>query len=152
MSMRTDRILNKLKERNLKCPDDLELFDEKAQVRELREIAGRAVVAAAMAKCAFYLYEAEDPDAVKAEYVRFLEKFGVDKLLFPNESEVLNKEFNEPLCDTVGWRYEAANALLWALGIINNIDNTGVGEPTPVMFTFCYSSCVPPSNGRSGPE
>ena len=138
MNERAERIINNLEMRNLKYPKDMDLFDEEADMRKTEDIAARAIISAIMAKCAFYLYEAENPDAVKAECIRTLKRFGVQNRLFENERAVLNEEFDESLCDTVGWRYEAANALLWALGFLEDVAEADEPEDVEAALNHTF--------------
>ena len=121
MDSRITTIKNNLKERNLKFPKNMELFDDETDVRDVNSIAQRAIISAIMAKCAFDLYEAENQEEIKQNCLQILEKFNVREHLFASELDVLNKDFDEPLCDTIGWRYEAANALLWSIGLVDDI-------------------------------
>jgi hypothetical protein len=118
---RITTIKNNLKERNLKFPKNMELFDDETDVRDVNSIAQRAIISAIMAKCAYDLYEAENQEEIKQNCLQLLEKFNVREHLFASELDVLNKDFDEPLCDTIGWRYEAANALLWSIGLVDDI-------------------------------
>ena len=119
-------IQKRLEDRKLKFPADMSLFDDPVTPRSLEEAASRAIISSVMAKCAFDLYDAEKPDEIKNEAKRELNRFGVSDLLFKEETKVLTKAYDENLCDTIGWRYEAARALLWALGIVGSIDNAKV--------------------------
>ena len=143
MNERLERIKNNLKERNLKYPTDMELFDDRTYLRDLKTIAQRTIVAAIMAKCAFDLYEAENPDSIKKDCITSLKKFGVENCLFESERIVLNEEYDEALCDTVGWRYEAANALLWATGLLDDIASADLPDDVELeinkVFDFVNS-------------
>ena len=121
MDSRITTIKNNLKERNLKFPKNMELFDDETDVRDVNSIAQRAIISAIMAKCAFDLYEAENQEEIKQNSLQILEKFNLQEHLFGSELDVLNKDFDEPLCNTIGWRYEAANALLWSIGLVDDI-------------------------------
>ena len=121
MDSRITTIKNNLKERNLKFPKNMELFDDEADVRDVNSIAQRAIISAIMAKCAFDLYEAENQEEIKQNCLQILEKFNVREHLFASELDVLNKDYDGPLCDTIGWRYEAANSLLWSIGLVDDI-------------------------------
>ncbi len=121
MDSRITTIKNNLKERNLKFPKNMELFDDETDVRDVNSIAQRAIISAIMAKCAFDLYEAENQEEIKQNCLQILEKFNLQERLFGSELDVLNKDFDKPLCNTIGWRYEAANALLWSIGLVDDI-------------------------------
>lgn len=129
-------INKKLKSRKLKAPSEIELVDEyEIDTCSLEDICKRAIISAIMAKCAFYLYEAENKQKIKDEYTELLKKYGVYDHLYDDELEVLNKEFNEPLCDTIAWRYQSSIALLWLLGLVENIDDAF--DPEDVEDEIC---------------
>ena len=121
---RIDAIKKTLKAKKLKLPAKITLLDEsEIGTYSLENICKRAIISAIMSKCAFYLYGAKSKKQIKDEYKALLKKYGVDDCLYDNERAVLNKSFNEPLCDTIGWRYQSSIALLWFLGLVENIDN-----------------------------
>ena len=121
---RIDTIKKKLKARKLKLTAQISLLDEnEIGTYSLEDICKRAIISAIMSKCAFYLYDAKSKKKIKDEYKELLNKYGVYDYLYDNERDVLNKNFNEPLCDTIGWRYQSSIALLWFLGLVENIDN-----------------------------
>ena len=127
MKKRIEKIKSNLKQRNLKYPEDMELFDDKIRLRDVKIIAQRAIVTAIMAKCAFDLYDAESPDNIKKDCLARLNRFGVENCLFNAERQVLNDSYNESF-DEIGWTYEAANALLWALGLLDNVESADCPE------------------------
>ena len=121
MEARVKQITNILDEKNLKYPQNMELFDDKTYLRDLNTIAQRAIATAIMAKCACDLYDAEQPDKTKADCLAALKNFGVENCLFEAEQKILTDDYNEPQFDAVAWTYEAAKALLWAMGLLDDI-------------------------------
>ena len=138
MNERIKNIMNSLKERKLKYPKDMELFDDETDIRDLKTIAQRTLVSAIMAKCAFDLYEAENPEDIKKQCIHSLEKFDIKNSLFNSELDVLNKEFDEPLYDTIGWRYESATALLWAMGLVDDIVSADCPEDVEIELNKIF--------------
>ena len=121
---RVNIIKKKIKAKKLKVPAEINLLEEREIASySLEDICRRAIISAIMSKCAFYLYGAKSKKKIKDEYKELLVKYGVYDYLFDDERAVLNKNFNEPLCDTIGWRYQSTIALLWFLGLVENIDN-----------------------------
>lgn len=124
--MKNERILNitkRLDERQLKYPENLELFDDPIDMRPLEEIAKRAIISAIVSICAFSLPETDYPDVVKEQYLELLEKYGLQGNLFEREHIVMYEDYAEAVCNEISWQTEAAIALLWALNIIDNIDD-----------------------------
>ena len=121
MKKRIESIMSNLKERNLKYPKNMELFDDETELRNLKTIAQRAIVTAVMAKCANDLYEADNPDNIKTDCLAQLKKFGVENCLFESEQKILTDDYDESQFDAIAWTYEAANALLWAMGLLDDI-------------------------------
>jgi hypothetical protein len=139
MDSRITTIKNNLKERNLKFPKNMELFDDETDVRDVNSIAQRAIISAIMAKCAYDLYEAENQEEIKQNCLQILEKFNVREHLFASELDVLNKDFDEPLCDTIAWGYEAANALLWSIGLVDDIVSADWPEDVEVELNKVFN-------------
>ena len=122
-------ISQKLKSRGLKMPSEIELiYEYDVDTCSKEDICKRAIISAIMAKCAFYLYELEDKQKIKEEYTALLKKYELYDCLYDDELELLNEEFDESLSDTIAWRYESAIALLWTLGLVENIDDAFVPE------------------------
>lgn len=126
---RISKIKEKLKVRNLKVPCEIDLVDEyDIDLCSPEDICKRAIASAIMAKCAFYLYDADDEKEIKEEYSLLLKKYEVFDHLYDEELEVLSNEFDEALCDTIGWRHQSAIALLWLLGFVESIDDASCPE------------------------
>jgi predicted transcriptional regulator len=81
----------------------------------------------------------ENQDEIKQNCLQILEKFNVREHLFASELDVLNKDFDEPLCDTIGWRYEAANALLWSIGLVDDIVSADWPEDVEVELNKVFN-------------
>ena len=122
---RIQRIQEPLKKRNLQYPDEIDTFGM-VNVRSKETIAKRAIVSGIMAKCAFDLYESNDKNVIVKECKLNLEKFGVSDDLYKSEKRVLRYKKDDG--DLVGWGFEAAKALLWALGLIDELDDSEFPE------------------------
>ena len=136
---RLNKIIKKMEERKLKYPSDMTLFDEKTCVRDVKEAVCRAVISAIMAKCAYDLYGVENTITITNKAKDELNAFGVIDKLFEEEREVLSATYYSRLCDTIGWRYESARALLWAVGLVDSIDDAANPENIEASINETYA-------------
>lgn len=120
---RIEAIESKLRERNLKFSNLKDRHVYPSRLRKTEEIAKRAVISAIVSNCAFDLHEANDVKSCQKEYIEILNRLGLSDELFADERAVLFGDYDDHLCSEVSWQSEAAIALLWALGLIDNIDD-----------------------------
>ena len=124
MKKRIEKIKSNLKQRNLKYPEDMELFDDEIYLRDVKTIAQRAIATTIMAKCAFDLYDAESPDNIKKDCLARLNRFGVENCLFNAERQVLNDSYNESF-DEIAWTYK-----WWRTDSDMNLSSSSILEHT----------------------
>ncbi len=135
---RIETIRTKLEKRHLKIPQPLTLFDDRPLVRTVEDIAKRAVVCAVVSRCAYDLFETEDIAGTQKEYADIVSRFGLENELFANEKAVLYDDFDEDLCNSVCWQYEAVIALLWALSMIETIDDADEPSDLPALLNEVF--------------
>ncbi len=140
---RLNAIKRKLDDRKLKYSDKMTLFHYKVCLRYTEETVIRMVISAIMAKCTFDLYyESERADEIIDKAKRELKRFGVLCQLFPEEKNILTKNYDESLILAISWRYESARSLMWALGLVKSIDDAYFPDDVKAEVKKTYDSVM----------
>ncbi|MBQ3394589.1 MAG: DUF4272 domain-containing protein [Oscillospiraceae bacterium] len=121
----------KLRGRGIALLESLPVIEEstEAGLRSFDEICERAVATLLSTQVACDINEGNYPESVSF-FLKKLDEFGVSFKLNPVEKRVFNGTYSEQDAVDVSWEYEAYWALVWALGLVENIENGG--EPCDV--------------------
>ena len=105
-----------------------------ARVRSAEEIARRAIACLITIQAAFDRYNDEYTPSVADKYQHILARYQLNDALTAEENAIYNGAGGEAEITKMTWKYEAYWTLLWALGIIPELDY-------PAHTIDCEAAC-----------
>lgn len=92
------------------------------RIRSAEEIARRAIACLIAIQAACDRDKNEYSPEAAQYYMALLQRYELEQCLTPNEIRILNNQGAEIDVINMAWKYEAYWILLWALGIVENLD------------------------------
>ena len=114
----------KIKKLGIACLETLPVIEDSSQVKlkSLDVICKRAIASLISIQVAFTIANGEDFNEAKPFFENLLERYSVQDALLENEKKVLNNEASEKEILNITWNYEAYWSLVWALGLVDDIE------------------------------
>lgn len=114
----------KIKKLGIAYLDTLPLVEdsEQAKLRSLDDICKRAIACLLSTQLAYDISENNNYNESKELFSNLLKKYKVQDNLISKEKKLFDKRYKEQDVIDVVWTYEAYWSLVWALGLIDNIE------------------------------
>lgn len=114
----------KIKSLGIACYENLPLLEDSTEVslKSLDEICKRAIACLLSTQIACDIAENNDYNESKELFLKLLKEFEVEDCLLEKEKKLFDGTFQNQDVIDVAWTYEAYWSLVWALGLVNNID------------------------------
>lgn len=121
---RKNKSIEKLKELGIAYLDTLPTIEDSSEVtlRSLDEICQRAIACLLSTQIACDISENNDYNESKQLFSSLLKNYGVENNLLYKEKKLFAGSYQEQDVIDIVWTYETYWALIWALGLIDNIE------------------------------
>ncbi|UTC66113.1 MULTISPECIES: DUF4272 domain-containing protein [unclassified Treponema] len=121
--LRREKSNAKIKGMGIACFEALPRLPSSKEVKlkSLDKICERAIASLLSIQLAEDICNEQDYEESKELFSILLEKYGVQNLLLEKEKRLFDGTYTEQDAVDVGWTYEAYWALLWALGLVEDI-------------------------------
>ena len=115
----------KIKQLGIACLETLPVIEDSSQARlkDIDTICKRAIACLISTQLAIDISENNDYDSSKTFFLNMLKQYGVQDNLIEKEKRIFNGQYSKQDVIDVVWSYEAYWSLVWALGLVDNIDH-----------------------------
>lgn len=113
-----------IKQLGITCLETLPVIEDSTQARlkDIDTICKRAIACLISTQLAIDISENNDYDSSKIFFLNMLKQYGVQDNLIEKEKRIFNGKYSKQDVIDVVWSYEAYWSLVWALGLVDNID------------------------------
>jgi hypothetical protein len=114
----------KIKSLGIVCMEQLPILEEISDVtlKSLDEICKRAVACMLSIQLACDIVQDNSYEESREFFLKLLKKYGVEKDMLPSESTLFRGNYSKQDAINVAWTYETYWSLVWALGLIDDIE------------------------------
>ncbi|MDO5558920.1 MAG: DUF4272 domain-containing protein [Oscillospiraceae bacterium] len=114
----------KIKKLGIACFEQLPLLPDSSQVkiRDIDQICSRAVACLLSTQLACDLANSENSKQSTELFSKLLTNFGVENELIAKEKRLFDNKYSQQDIVDVIWTYEAYWSLVWALGLVDDIE------------------------------
>lgn len=123
-ALRREESNKKIKERGIAYLETLPVIEESNQVKlkSLDDICKRAIACLLSIQLSFSISQNKNYNRSKELYTKLLKHFNVQNNLLPKEKKIFEGNYQKQDVIDVIWTYETYWALVWALGLIADIE------------------------------
>lgn len=114
----------KIQKLGIVCFENLPTIEESTQVKlkSIDDICKRAIACLISTQVACDIGKGSDYEESRSFFTDYLKKFGVEENLIAKERKLFDGSYNMQDALDVSWTYEAYWSLLWALGLVKDIE------------------------------
>ncbi len=113
-----------IKELGIDCLETLPLVEssEEVKLKSIDDICNRVFASIISIQLACDIDQGNDYEQSKEFFEGLLDKYGVKNSLLPNEKKLFDNNYEQKDVLNVTWNYETSWSLLWALGLVEDMD------------------------------
>lgn len=121
---RRNKSNKKIKNMGIACHENLPLIEDSSEVslKDLDVICRRAIACLLSTQLACDIAENNDYNESREMFFKLLKEFQVEDCLLEKEKKLFEGNYEKQDVIDVAWTYEAYWSLVWALGLVKNID------------------------------
>lgn len=114
----------KIKEMGMACFEELPMREDSSQVKlkDLDSICKRAIACLLSTQLACDIVEGNDYEESRKMFLGLMDEYGVEEYLLSKEQRLFSGDYSKQEVIDVVWTYEAYWSLVWALGLIDDIE------------------------------
>ena len=113
-----------IKELGIDCLESLPLVEssEEVTLKSIDDICKRIFASVISIQLACDIDQGNDYEGSKNFFEGLLDKYGIKDCLLPDEAKLFDGTYNQKVVVNVTWNYEATWSLLWALGLVEDMN------------------------------
>lgn len=121
---RRERSNKKIKKLGIACMEQLPMLEssDEVKLKSLDEMCKRAIACLLAIQVACDINSGNDYEESKEIISELLKKYNVEDSMIAKEKSLFDNEFTTQDVVDVAWTYEAYWSVVWALGLINDIE------------------------------
>ncbi len=114
----------KIKELGIACYENLPLLEDSSNVKlkDIDTICKRAIACLISTQISCDIADGQDYTESKNFFLDMLERYEAQNSLLKKEQKLFNGDYTEQDTIDIAWTYEAYWSVVWALGLVENIE------------------------------